>query len=163
MPDLRGALLVRVDDRLLHGQVALGWRQALDPRAFWIVDDEVAGDPFARSLYEAALPEGTSLRVLREHELAPAWAELSAGTVLLVRSLAVLRRLCEDGFEPAEVNLGGLHARPGAQRVLDYLFLTEEDRATIRWLLDRGIAVHAQDLPSSRRIDGEAIQAAEGA
>jgi mannose/fructose/N-acetylgalactosamine-specific phosphotransferase system component IIB len=62
-----------------------------------------------------------------------------------------MRGLCEGGFRPERVNLGGLHHREGARRYLDYLYLTEQDVADIRWMLARGIDFFAQDLPSSPR------------
>jgi mannose/fructose/N-acetylgalactosamine-specific phosphotransferase system component IIB len=145
---------VRVDDRLLHGQVALGWRSALDPAGYLIVDDEVASDPFSASLFEAALPEGTRLYVLGVDaflgEGIPPGC-VPGSTILLLRGIMQLRRIVEGGVHPTEVNLGGLHHRPGARRYLDYIFLTKEDRDAARWLLDEGVSLVAQDLPSSPR------------
>ena len=146
-------LWVRVDDRLLHGQVALGWRHELDPAAFLIVDDATAADPFASALFHAALPEGLELAVLDTRSfLDPATQRPpEARTVLLIRGIAEARILCEGGFRPESVNLGGLHHRPGARRYLDFIYLTDKDVADARWLLARGIEIFAQDLPSSPR------------
>jgi mannose/fructose/N-acetylgalactosamine-specific phosphotransferase system component IIB len=164
MPPVSRFRLVRVDDRLLHGQVALGWRHALDPKTFWIVDDAAAADPFAVAIFRGALPEGTDLVVhsIRAFLELNGLAEETAGGVLLLRGLADLRRLCDGGFMPEEVNLGGIHEHPGARRVLDYLFLAEEDRAAIRELLARGIRLYAQDLPGSRRRDVAQLLAEAG-
>ena len=158
-------LLVRVDDRLLHGQVALGWGRALRPEAFWIVDDDLAGDPFASRLYEAALPdERSTLAILDSAGFLDAVRSQSslAMTILLMRGLAQLRRLCERGFTPEEVNLGGLHHREGAKRFLDYLYLTSDDLALARQLQKRGIVLYAQELPSSRRVSLDELTTEEG-
>lgn len=144
----------RVDDRLLHGQVALGWRSVLGPKSFLIVDDAVAGDAFGRLLFEAALPEETKLFVLDTGSFLGAGAPAGcdpAGTVLLVRGLEQLRRLCDGGFLPREVNLGGIHYKKEARRYLDYLFLTDGDRAAAESILAMGVILFAQDLPSSPR------------
>lgn len=153
MHRLTPPLWVRIDDRLLHGQVALGWRRALDPGSFWIVDDAVAADPFSAALYEAALTEGATLRVLSLDDfLRAAVKEPPPGrTIVLLRGLAELRRLCEAGFRPGEVNVGGIHAKPGSRRYLDYLFLTPEDLDHARAVIDMGVALIVQDLPSSPR------------
>jgi mannose/fructose/N-acetylgalactosamine-specific phosphotransferase system component IIB len=150
-----------VDDRLLHGQVALGWRHALDPAAFTIVDEATAADAFASSLFAGALPEGLELAILgRGAFLDPTIARPDpARTILLIRGVAELRSLCEGGFRPDRVNLGGLHHKEGARRYLDYIYLTDRDVTDLRWLLDRGIDLFAQDLPSSpRRAAGELIE-----
>ncbi|MDM7914905.1 MAG: PTS system mannose/fructose/N-acetylgalactosamine-transporter subunit IIB [Candidatus Eisenbacteria bacterium] len=142
-------LLVRVDDRLLHGQVALGWRQALDPAGFLIVDDAIAGDPFSLSLFEAALPEGTTLEVLDTAGFVAGRARANPErTVLLVRGLDGMARLVDGGFRPESINLGGLHERAGARRYLDYLFLTADDLRAAESLAAAGIRLYAQDLPS---------------
>jgi mannose PTS system EIIAB component len=154
-------LWIRVDDRLLHGQVALGWRHALDPGAFLIVDDPTAADAFACSLFEAALPEDLELAILDEKAFLDDSVERPdpRRTVVLIRGLATLRRLCEAGFVPAVVNVGGLHHRADARRYLDYVYLTEQDVADARWMLAGGIGLFAQDLPSSpRRAFGDLLE-----
>jgi mannose/fructose/N-acetylgalactosamine-specific phosphotransferase system component IIB len=154
-----------VDDRLLHGQVALGWRPALDPDSFLIVDDEVAAEPFSRTLFQAALPEGTNLFILDGRSFLDGGAPVGCNpsrTILLVRGLPQLRALCDGGFLPSEVNLGGIHHRPGARRYLDYLFLTEADRAAAESMIGRGVIFFAQDLPSSHRRELQDLLAHEG-
>ncbi len=145
--------LIRLDDRLLHGQVALGWREALSPRLFWIVDDAVAADPFTAGLYASAAPEGTELRIdsIATFPLPPEPGIDLERTVVLVRSFLTLESLLDRNFQPPEVNIGGLHSRSGAKRYLDYLYLTDEDLAVVDRLLASGIALVAQDLPSSPR------------
>lgn len=154
MPTVTSFRWTRVDDRLLHGQVALGWRSALDPTSFLIVDDDVASDPFSRLLFEAALPEGTALYLLDSESFlrsgSPKGCDPSRA-ILLVRGLDRLERLCNGGFLPKEVNLGGLHHRQGARHYLDYIYLTESDRAAAASIAARGVLLFAQDLPSSPR------------
>jgi PTS system N-acetylgalactosamine-specific IIB component len=161
---VREYLLARIDDRLLHGQVALGWRHALGPDAFLIVDDAVANDPLAIHLFDAALPEGMRLVILdtaRFLELREPSTEPSR-TILLIRELSILEGLCARGFRPREVNIGGIHHRAGAQRCLDYVYLTDDDRAALRRLIDLGIVLYAQDLPSSPRKSVEELLATGG-
>ncbi len=158
-----GYLLVRVDDRLLHGQVVLGWGQRLAPRAYVIVDDDAAGDPWEREAFVAAAPPDAQVRVLGLAAFGAGsggeWP--TEGTVVLLRGLGQLRRLIGRGFRPAGgVNLGGLHARPGSREVLPYLHLTAEDEADLIALLDEGLALYAQDLPGSARWEGPALRRA---
>jgi len=57
-------LLVRVDERLIHGQVTVAWRGALDLDAFAVVDDELAGSDWEKDLVLASAPEGTAAEVV---------------------------------------------------------------------------------------------------
>jgi mannose/fructose/N-acetylgalactosamine-specific phosphotransferase system component IIB len=150
---------VRIDDRLLHGQVALGWRGALDPLAFLIVDDHAAGDAFAAMIFQGALPEGTEL-VLRGVDAFLADQHVPCvpeRTVLLLRDIETMERLWRGGFRPGEANLGGLHEKPGARRFLDYLYLTDVEIGILRDLMDGGLVLFAQDLPHSARRPLESI------
>jgi PTS system mannose-specific IIB component len=162
---VKGPLLVRIDDRLLHGQVALGWRHRLDPRTFLIVDDEVAKDSLAIQLFEAALPEGTELRIsgVAGFMDRPGRDAGLARTIILIRTLATMSRLAQAGFRPEEVNLGGLHHRAGSRRFLDYLYLTDGDIAIANRLMEEGIRLYAQDLPTSPRRSVEELLATGGA
>jgi PTS system mannose-specific IIB component/fructoselysine and glucoselysine-specific PTS system IIB component len=109
-------LLCRVDDRLIHGQVVVGWGAQLGLDLIAVIDDELSG-------------------------------------FILARDIATMRRLAEHGaLADIEVNLGGLHSAPGRQRVLPYLFFSDEDRAELRRLKRAGVNVSAQDVPSARRI-----------
>jgi mannose/fructose/N-acetylgalactosamine-specific phosphotransferase system component IIB len=145
-----GYLLFRVDDRLLHGQVALGWGRRLHPRAYVLADDELAVDPSGRAFVELAAPEGVAVTILsvREAAAAPPRAE----AVLLTRSVAAAAALLREGI-PGPVDLGGLHAHPGAEPYLPYLFLDVEQVALLRALLAEGHDLFAQDLPESRPRD----------
>ena len=144
-------LLFRIDDRLLHGQVSLGWGTRLRPKFYLIADDETAHDPLARAMYEDA--SGDSARVVCAplEAVASESPELPAPekTMLLVRSVTAAARLLRAGV-PGPVNLGGLHLRPGARARLDILYLTAEDEATLGALLSEGYELFVQDLPTNR-------------
>ena len=151
--------LVRVDDRLIHGQVLLGWGPALDPARYVVVDDGLAGDPFERALLEASAP-GTPVEVLGVELAATRLAALSAepaATVVLVRALPEAARLAgalgRAGALPQAINLGGLHYAPGKDRVHDAVYLDRADRAALAALADLGVRVVVQDVPATRPFD----------
>jgi len=155
-------LLVRVDDRLLHGQVVFGWGGALRPGAYLIVDDRVAADAWERGLFEAAAPAGCRVEVRATEEFASGWQAWPEArrTIVLIGELAGLSRLCRGGFRPVGgIALGGLHARPGTVEVLRYLHLTLPEIADLIGLLDAGCELYAQDLPTARRHGPGALRA----
>ena len=147
-------LLVRVDDRLLHGQVVYGWGQVLSPRAYLIADDDVAADEWECEAFRSAAPTEVAVEIMSLSAFAESWASITdpSGTVVLLRELPGLERLAQAGFQVAAgVNLGGLHARPGTREILPYLHLTRDNEQIIRELLHGGYPLYAQDLPSSSR------------
>ncbi len=145
-------LLARIDDRLIHGQVAHGWGSALHPTLLAIVSDSLRVDPDRANLYLFAVPEGARGRVVSVAEaLDPAFRdEVEAErTILLFAAPDDALRLLEGGFPLRELNLGGLHHAPGRREVLPYVYLDEIDRERLRAVQRRGVRVYAQDLPSN--------------
>jgi len=142
----------RVDDRLIHGQVAVAWGAALGPARIYVVDDQVAANPWERDLLADAAP-GVEVRILTVAEAAAAWPAEQAGpgvAMLLVRDLRTARALVEAGAAVPRFTLGGLHYAPGKVRVTEYIYLDEADRADARALLARGVELVAQDVPAAR-------------
>jgi mannose/fructose/N-acetylgalactosamine-specific phosphotransferase system component IIB len=149
-PARRAFLLFRVDDRLLHGQVALGWGGPLGASAYLLADDRLAADPDAEMLYALAAPPGCTVRVVPVAEAAGGAGLDPARTILLVRGLTAAAALLRGGV-PGPLDLGGLHAHAGARSLLPYLFLTSSEEQLLGDLAREGYAIYAQDLPGSPR------------
>ena len=147
--------LTRVDDRLIHGQVILAWGAALSISRIVVADDEVAANSWERDLM-AAVAEDLHVEVIPIHELASrveSERDRSGATLVLFRSPAAALAAIEAGTVLSEINLGGLHYAPGRERVLDYLYLNDDDRAALRALQRHGVRLIAQDVPTSRAIN----------
>lgn len=145
-------VLHRIDDRLIHGQVLVAWGQRLDPVRIWVVDDGVAASPWERELFREAAP-GIEVRVASVAEAAASYvdeAESPGGAFLLVRDLITARRLAESVPGARDWNVGGLHYAPGKDKVNDYVYLDDADRADARVLLGLGATLSVQDVPASR-------------
>jgi mannose/fructose/N-acetylgalactosamine-specific phosphotransferase system component IIB len=154
-------VLIRVDERLVHGQVTVGWGHRLHPDRYVVVDDVLPGSEWESDLYRLGAPSGTEVEfvtVPAARSSLDRWSESPSRTVLLLRDLDHLLRLAEDGrLTGASVNLGGLHHRTGRSEVLPYLFVEPEDLDRIRRLVREGVAVSAQDLPGSPIVSVERL------
>lgn len=152
-------VLTRVDDRLVHGQVVVGWGRPLDLQRIVLVDEQVRSSPWEQELYRMAAPREIAMEFLGAAEAAvrlPEWEAGrervlvlagSIGTVaeLVHRAPGVIRRL----------NLGGIHAGPGRRERLRFLYLSEAEVGELDELVREGVDVAAQDVPSSRRVPFE--------
>jgi mannose/fructose/N-acetylgalactosamine-specific phosphotransferase system component IIB len=145
-------VLARIDDRLIHGQVAFGWGLALRPTLYLVVSDPVRADEDRAELCLLGVPEsGRGLVASVAEALDPALLpEIERErTLLVVPGTAEALRLTEGAFPVREWNVGGLHHAPGKREVLPYVFLDDEDRARLASIAARGVRVTAQDLPSN--------------
>ena len=147
-------VLNRIDDRLIHGQVVVGWGQPLDVRFIVLVDDGVAASEWEQELYRMGAPPEMDVYF---HDVRAAIEELpryradSRHGILLTGDIGTMRRLVEAGGISA-INLGGIHHRAGRTQRLRYVFLNEDEETALRDLAAQGVAVTAQDVPGARPI-----------
>jgi mannose/fructose/N-acetylgalactosamine-specific phosphotransferase system component IIB len=149
-------VLFRVDERLIHGQVVVGWGERLHMERIVVVDDDLSSSAWEQELYCLGVPPAieavfTTVNDCRR-DLAT-WRSDPRRIIVLVRDLETLQRIAEgDVLANEEVNLGGIHFAPGRERVLPYLFLNPEERSALKRLGESGVQLTARDLPGSRAV-----------
>jgi mannose/fructose/N-acetylgalactosamine-specific phosphotransferase system component IIB len=147
-------VLVRIDNRLLHGQVLEAWVPAVNANCIVVANDQAAAAPFQRTLMEAAVPRGIkvvvdsvagSAQILRR-------GELDAYRVLLLYATSqdALAGFCQ-GVEFAELNLGNMHAGAGKMKLSCTIALAPEDIENLQQLEARGVRILSQCIPADRR------------
>ena len=154
-------VLFRVDERLIHGQVVVGWGERLHMDRIIVVDDELSGSAWEQELYCLGVPSSVDAffaSVEDARRNLANWRAESRRVIVLVRDLDTLRRIAEGGcLAGEEINLGGIHFAPGRERVLPYLFLSPEEQARLREIADTGAVLAARDLPGSRNVPLEEL------
>jgi PTS system mannose-specific IIB component/fructoselysine and glucoselysine-specific PTS system IIB component len=155
-------VLCRVDDRLVHGQVVIGWGRPLGARAIVLVDDVVASSAWEQDLYRMAAPEGVEISFASTAEAVgrlPGWHADPRPIILLTGDLATMAALQEARPDLiTRINLGGIHHRPGREERLRYLYLDDAELALVGQLRSRGAIVTAQDLPTAVGVDAGALR-----
>jgi len=146
-------LLNRVDDRLIHGQVVVGWGRPLGIDLIILVDDQVAESAWEQDLYRMAVPAEIELRFASVAGASAAladWQAASRRSLLLTGDIGTMAALhAADRGILHNINLGGVHHRPGRRQRLPYLYLTDDELTCLRQLEARGARISAQDLPTS--------------
>jgi mannose/fructose/N-acetylgalactosamine-specific phosphotransferase system component IIB len=154
-------VLYRVDERLIHGQVVVGWGTRLRPDRIVVVDDELAESTWEQELYAVGLPAGMGAEFVPVDtaiERLPEWQDNEERVLLLTRDIATMDRTASTGLLAGkEVNIGGIHHAQGRRRVLRYVFLSESEREELKALSARGIRVSARDVPGARPVTLEEL------
>lgn len=148
-------LLYRVDDRLIHGQVIIGWGRPLGIDFILLVDDQVRESPWEQDLYRMGVPAGIDVIFASTTEAAeslPRWSADARRGIVLVGEIGTLVGLAALGVRLPRINLGGIHHKPGRTERLPYLYLTDEELAQLRQLEAGGTEVTAQDLPTANPV-----------
>ena len=147
-------LLYRIDDRLIHGQVVVGWGQPLGVRFIVLVDNEVAASEWERELYRMAVPPEVELYFNSVSEALVALPGYRADPrpgILVTGTIGAMRHLVDAGGV-AQVNVGGLHFRAGRAQRLRYVFLTTDEEQELLEIQQGGAIVTAQDVPGARPV-----------
>ncbi|MEO6778233.1 MAG: PTS sugar transporter subunit IIB [Gemmatimonadaceae bacterium] len=145
--------LYRIDDRLIHGQVVVGWGQPLDLGFIVLVDDVVAESEWEQELYRLGVPPGMEVYFASAanaaREIARYTSDRRTGMVL-TGTIATMLTLARTAARPIPaVNLGGIHHREDRTQKLRYVFLNDSEEQELRELADLGVVITAQDVPSA--------------
>ena len=147
--------LYRIDDRLIHGQVVVGWGQPLDLGFIVLVDDEVAASDWEQELYRMGVPPDMDVYFDGVEAAATnleRYQDDDRRGLLLTGDIDTMTRLVDSSDAIRRVNVGGIHHRPGRTQRLRYVFLSPSEEEQLRALAGRNIEVTAQDVPAARPV-----------
>jgi len=148
--------LFRIDDRLIHGQVILGWAKTLQSKRILLCDDDVSQSEWEKELYTTCVPENLETIVYGVDEtvqLLSTKIDSLDKTIVLVKEPKVVMDIVNKGYIPSAVNLGGLHFYDQRKKYLSYVYLSEEEIKQLHWLLDKGIRIYCQDVPTGKALN----------
>ncbi len=146
--------LTRIDDRLVHGQVAFTWVPALSVDCLLVANDRTAKDDFLKMTLGLAKPAGVKLFI---HTIEAAITFINdarnkgLSLLVLVDSVKDAHALAAGVTELRSINLGGIRARAGAKQVSKAIALTESDILLIRELLEKGIELEVRQVPTDKK------------
>jgi PTS system mannose-specific IIB component/fructoselysine and glucoselysine-specific PTS system IIB component len=147
--------LYRIDDRLIHGQVVVGWGQPLDIGFIVLVDDNVAASDWEQELYRMGVPVEMDLYF---HDVPGALEALGRYRadrrpgMLVTGDIATMQRLVDADPAIRAVNLGGIHHKAGRTQRMRYVYLSDEEADALRRMSTGGVTITAQDVPTARPV-----------
>ena len=157
--------LYRIDDRLIHGQVVVGWGQPLDLGFIVLVDDEVATSDWEQELYRMGVPPEMEVYFESVASAVERHADFQRDPrpgLVLTGDIGTMSRLVEAVRSIRAVNLGGIHHRSGRVQRLRYVFLAPDEEQALRAIARGGVAVTAQDVPAARAVPLDDVIASRG-
>ena len=152
--------LLRVDNRLIHGQVVEAWLPYLHATRILVADDEAAANPLARAAMGLAIPSPIQV------EIAPmAAANFDVAqrapdrALVLVRDIAQALKARERGLVFATLNVGNVHFASGRVQVSPSVFLTLAEVESLRALAKAGVAIDMRAIPKDKLLTLADIEA----
>lgn len=152
--------LVRVDNRLIHGQVVEAWVPHVKADRIVVADDESAADPLKRSILELATPQSLALEVMSLADAAAnfeKWEREESHVMVLFSGPLQALSAYRAGFAFRSLNVGNVHYAEGKTRVSSSVCCNAAEIEALRTMAREGVAVELRAVPrdSSRRISPE--------
>lgn len=154
-----GIIHVRIDDRLIHGQVAAFWCNSLKANRIMVANDEVANDDMQKSVLRMVAPAGVRTSLITKEKAA---TNIKAGKYDAERVLLILKTpkdaidLIDLGVDIKAINVGNMAHKDGTVQIKKSISVTDEDVENFNKLYERGVeltSVMVPDEPHSNLMD----------
>lgn len=148
--------MIRIDDRLIHGQIVTAWAKNLNAGKIWIVDDGVAQDDFIKGVMQMVAPSDRELIISGIAEV-PALLEKLDGegdnVLILVKYPYVAQEIFKAGVKLKELNIGGMGASAERKKLFKNISASQAEKDTLKEIQDSGVDVYFQVTPDEKRTE----------
>ena len=152
MPNI---LLTRIDNRLIHGQVATQWTNIIGANLILVANDEVSQNKMRQGLMDMAAPNGVATRyfsIAKTIEIIHKAADRQKIFIVCETPTDVLR-LIEGGVPITKVNIGNMHMSQGKRQVATVVAVDDKDVSAFKKLKELGIELEIKKVPSEQAED----------
>lgn len=149
--------LVRIDYRLLHGQVVFAWVNSLGIQRIIIIDDDAASDDTKKTTLKLTKPQNVKLNIFsvedalaRKNKI----KEIKDPTAIIFGNTKnCLAFMSEFEGNVKEINYGGIPKKAGSKEFDKAIYLSEEEQEDSKELKRRGLRLYSQQTPSTRLVE----------
>ncbi|MBC8204088.1 MAG: PTS sugar transporter subunit IIB [FCB group bacterium] len=144
--------ILRIDDRLIHGQVMLGWGIQLNLKLIILANDKAAGTPSLKNLYLSLIPPELDCKILSLKATADYLKDRGkmGKTMIITADTSDAKVLLDSNTNIKQLIIGGIHHKEGCREVLPYVYVDDNMIKELKSISDRGVEVLCQDLPGGK-------------
>lgn len=159
-----GKIFVRVDDRLIHGQIVTAWCQTLGIDQIIAIDNELASNPMLQSIMTMGVPERYRTQIMTVEQAKQLLADGSdANRLVIVRYSHTLADLREEIKDADHINIGNSSKLDDSIYKLArgagwYIYLSQRDFDVLQQEADDGVQIISQQLPTEKMLNWEDIR-----
>jgi mannose/fructose/sorbose-specific phosphotransferase system IIB component len=148
-------LYVRIDDRLIHGQILESWLPFLNTNEILIVSDIIIQDETRMDLMKLSMPEHVKLKIKTVHDSVKYLKHIKPEKkiLLITPSPCEILSLIDAGVKFDVVNVGGMHYSIGKIQIGRAVFIDEKDMQCLKKIASKGIKLEGRGVPTDRPVD----------
>lgn len=156
MPNI---VLTRIDNRLIHGQVATQWASSVNGNLILVANDNVAGDNFRQGLMDLAAPSFCQTRYFTLEKTINVIHRASPEQriIIICDSPSDVLTLVKGGVPITKVNIGNMHMAEGKRQVATVVAVDDRDVAAFRGLQECGVTLEIRKVPSESAEDSSKL------
>lgn len=143
---------VRIDNRLIHGQIIETWLPYTGAAQLIVANDELAGDALRQEIMSLAIPNDVTVVFSRIEGLIQSWARLSKNgrpdVLILFSNCQDARRAHELGLAFEGLNIGNLHYSPGKKQICAHVAISGEDQSCLEYFSRKGVRLDFRSVPN---------------
>ncbi len=148
--------LIRIDDRLIHGQVSTGWSKEFNISKIIVVNDEVAQDQIRTNLLKQVSPPGITSHIVSIDKFVrvynnPKYAHDKV--LLLFTNPKDIVRIIKQGVTIKSINIGGISYKQGKTQITDAVSLSKEDIKEFKKLYKMNVELEIRKVPNDTKIN----------
>lgn len=151
---------LRIDDRLIHGEVVTIWLNYTNADVAMVVDDETANNAMMKSAMKLAQPAGVSMPIVTIQRAIDLLNEKGDGPkkiFVITKNAQNARKIVEGTKCIQEVNAGALRSSPGKKQVDLKVFVDDKDIEDLKAIESLGVKVYSQTKPDMKVISLDEI------
>ena len=138
---------LRIDDRLVHGQVIVGWLPEIKPDNLVVVNNNVAEDAMRQDLMSLSVPPDIDLEFYSVEDISD--EEVNENSFILVSSPKDAWECLQKDIKPLRFNVGGMHSKDGKEEIFEALHVDDEDRKYFDLIIKSGVEPIFQPTPQN--------------
>lgn len=153
---MKGIVHIRVDDRLIHGQIATRWVSYFNANRIMVIDDAVAVNDIEKMMLRSAAPEGCSTSILA---CETAFNNIAHGNyenqkvLVLIKTPEIALKMLSNGLCVKQLNIGNMSNKDNRKQIKRSVSISDDELKAIRELLEMGVNVTAQMTPEEPEAD----------
>ncbi|MDT2757161.1 PTS sugar transporter subunit IIB [Enterococcus asini] len=148
--------LVRVDHRLIHGQVALTWTNAIDADCILVANDDVLNDPIQKTTLKLAAPHNVKVVIKSIEDSIQAINDGKTDKYklfIVTKTIGDAHQLAKGVEQIQKINIGSVKETGSSSALTHTVFVTDEERAELKAMVSEGLQVYAQQVPTDKEVD----------
>jgi len=155
---MKNIILARIDDRLIHGQITIGWLNKISVDTVVIIDKDLRKNNFLSNMTKNAAPDKYKIEILTEEEFIAYYNDEENEDLLVIsKRPQIYENIQIKSKIFNEINIGNIGSKNNSKKIYKSIYINDEEIKSIKNLLEKGCSIYVQILPEDNKINIEKL------